>query len=123
MAPAEETAPFETPPTNLTCPECGGSLWELQEGPEVRYACQVGHAYSLGSLVEEQGRALEMTLWSAVRALEERAEMHQRLARRSAGTRRETYEERSAEASAQARSLRETLSEAGRLAVAAGEES
>src|SRR5438067_5091029 len=60
------------PPSALSCPECGGALWEQKEGLLVRFTCQVGHAYSPESLVTEQGRALETALWSALRALEER---------------------------------------------------
>ena len=117
--------PYETvegAPTTLTCPECGGTLWEQEDGPELRFVCRVGHAYSLGALVEEQGRSLETTLWSAVRALEERADLNMRLARRSRGTPQEQYEERGAEAGARARTLREILGDGGRLAVPAGDQ-
>jgi len=117
--PAETAALVHGPPSALTCPECGGSLWEQLDGPTLRFVCHVGHAYSVGSLVEEQGRALETTLWSAVRALEERADMHRRLARRAAGSRRELYEQRAEDAGAHARALRQLLAEAGRLAVPA----
>jgi two-component system chemotaxis response regulator CheB len=64
----------------LTCPECGGVLWELQEGALTRYRCHVGHVYSIESMIEEQGQTLEAALWTAVRALEERAALLSRLA-------------------------------------------
>jgi two-component system chemotaxis response regulator CheB len=121
--PAEAAALVQGPPSGLTCPECGGALWEQQDGPSLRFACHVGHAYSMASLVEEQGRALETTLWSAVRALEERADMHRRLARRASGSRRELYERRASDAETQARDLRQLLADAGRLAVPAPESS
>jgi two-component system chemotaxis response regulator CheB len=107
------------PPSGLTCPECGGALWEQDEGGNLRFACHVGHAYSLISLMESQGTTLEMTLWSAVRALEERAEMYRRLARRTTGSRSDDYWERAAEAEEHARALREMLSVTGRLAAPA----
>jgi two-component system chemotaxis response regulator CheB len=113
--PADAADLLEGPPSGLTCPECGGALWEQANGNEVRFACHVGHAYSLASLQEEQGRALEGTLWSAVRALEERADMHRRLARRTTGTRGEVYSERAREAEEHAHSLREVLGAAGRI--------
>src|SRR5439155_27352724 len=113
----------EGQPTRLAVPEGGGTLWEQEDGREIRYACHVGHAYSLGSLVEEQGRSLETTLWSAVRALEERADMNRRLATRTATSRRDRYEERGAQAEAHARALRAILGDAGRLAVPAGDQS
>jgi two-component system chemotaxis response regulator CheB len=62
-------------------------LLERDEGPIVRFACQVGHAYSPESLVEEQGQALESALWSAQRTLEERADLLRRMARRARRTR------------------------------------
>jgi two-component system chemotaxis response regulator CheB len=119
--PLETAALLHGPPTGLTCPECGGALWEQVDGPNLRFACHVGHAYSVASLVEEQGRSLETTLWSAVRALEERADMHRRLARRASGSRRELYETRAADAEAHALELRKLLAGSGRLAVPAPE--
>jgi two-component system, chemotaxis family, protein-glutamate methylesterase/glutaminase len=110
------------PPTALTCPECGGTLWEQDDGGVVRYACHVGHAYSLVSLMEAQGSSLEMTLWSAVRALEERADLHRRLSRRASPSRAEVYEERAQEADRHARELRAMLSMTGRLAAPAPDE-
>lgn len=109
------------PPTALTCPECGGALWEQDNGATVRFACQVGHAYTLASLMEEQGRELETTLWSAVRSLEERADVHRRLARRAQGARTAIYVDRAADAEEHARSLRQILAVAGRLAAPATE--
>ena len=76
-------AAFPSAPTHLTCPECGGALVEREEGNVTRFRCHVGHAYSPVSLDVEQGQALEMTLWAALRALEERAELFRRLARRA----------------------------------------
>jgi two-component system chemotaxis response regulator CheB len=72
----------DTPNTRsvLTCPECGGVIWEMHEGPLLRYRCHVGHIYSDDSMLAEQGKALENALWTAVRALEERAALLVRLA-------------------------------------------
>jgi two-component system chemotaxis response regulator CheB len=113
---------LEGPPTGLTCPECGGALWAQDDGDVTRFACHVGHAYSLSSLLEEQGRGLEMTLWSAVRALEERADIHRRVARRVGGKRDRVYEQRASEAEEHARALRAILTSSGRMAAASPEE-
>jgi two-component system chemotaxis response regulator CheB len=120
--PADTAALLNGPPSSLTCPECGGTLWEQEDGNNVRFACHVGHAYSVASLAEEQGRSLETTLWSAVRALEERADLQRRLARKSPETREATYSERAREAAEHARALREMIGAAGRLAAAAANE-
>lgn len=69
-------------PSELTCPECGGTLWQQSEGELLRFRCRVGHAYSTESLLAEQRKALEATLWGAVVALEERAALAKQLCRR-----------------------------------------
>ena len=70
-------------PTELACPECGGPLLERDEGPLVRFACRVGHVFSPDSLMAEHGKELERALWSALRSLEERADLYRRMARRA----------------------------------------
>jgi len=72
----------EGPPSPFTCPECNGSLWEVQDGQAVRYTCRVGHSYSEDAMVVEQGSAVEAALWAALEALEERAEFLRRVASR-----------------------------------------
>lgn len=71
-------------PSELTCPECGGVLWE-EPGEPLSFRCRTGHAYSPGSLVGRHSQKLEEVLWSAVAALEERADLLRRIGRRHAG--------------------------------------
>jgi two-component system, chemotaxis family, protein-glutamate methylesterase/glutaminase len=71
------------PPSALTCPDCGGALWEIDDGRVTRYKCHVGHQYSPHSLLAEQSDSVEAALWTAVRALEEQAELRSRLATRA----------------------------------------
>jgi two-component system, chemotaxis family, protein-glutamate methylesterase/glutaminase len=80
-----QTAPGSAPfagGSGLTCPDCGGALWEIQEGNVLRFRCRVGHTFSPDSLFDQQSEALESALWGAVRALEERAALAQRMAAR-----------------------------------------
>jgi len=72
------------PPSGLTCPDCGGALWEIDDGRVVRYACHVGHQYAGESLDAGQRDAIDGALWTAVRVLEEHADLKARLARRAA---------------------------------------
>jgi two-component system chemotaxis response regulator CheB len=80
---ALETGALAGPPSPFTCPDCGGTLWELTQGGLVRYRCHVGHSFSAGSLVVAQDEKLEDTLWSALRALEESIELRKRLMARA----------------------------------------
>ena len=80
--------------TELACPDCGGALWEREDGDLVRFGCRVGHAYSPESLVAEHGKALEQALWAALRGLEERADLYRRMARRAQVANRSSIERR-----------------------------
>jgi two-component system, chemotaxis family, protein-glutamate methylesterase/glutaminase len=99
IAPAEEIGPSQPEPavagtaalreggpggspSSLTCPDCGGVLWETELGGLLHFRCHVGHAFSEESLLAGQSDALETALWSAMRALEEKADLSRRLAQR-----------------------------------------
>lgn len=70
-------------PSAFTCPECGGTLWELHDEGLARFQCRVGHAFSLDSLVWENAEQLEAALWTALRALEESHSLKHRVAERA----------------------------------------
>jgi two-component system chemotaxis response regulator CheB len=70
-------------PSVYGCPDCGGTLWELQDQERLRFRCRVGHAYSADGLLRTQGESLEGALWSAFRILNENAALAQRLSARS----------------------------------------
>ena len=78
-------------PSQFTCPECHGSLFERQDGTIVRYRCRTGHAFSPDALAAAQSKGVEDALWIALRALEENAALLRRLASRA----RERCQERS----------------------------
>jgi two-component system, chemotaxis family, protein-glutamate methylesterase/glutaminase len=71
------------PATALTCPDCGGALWEIIDGQLVRYRCHVGHQYSTEGLDSGQRDVVEEALWTAVRVLEEHADLRSRMSRRA----------------------------------------
>jgi two-component system chemotaxis response regulator CheB len=60
-------------PSNYACPECHGVLLEMKERSPLRFRCHTGHGYTIESLVSEMDEMIEESLWSAIRALEERA--------------------------------------------------
>ena len=59
-------------PSTFACPECHGVLLEMKDRPPRRFRCHTGHAYTLESLLSEMDEGIEDSLWSAIRALEER---------------------------------------------------
>jgi two-component system, chemotaxis family, protein-glutamate methylesterase/glutaminase len=59
-------------PSSLTCPGCGGAMWEDGQGDLLRFRCHVGHSYSAESMLELHGDSVETALWTALRVLEER---------------------------------------------------
>lgn len=86
--PADETQVADMmalngPPSPITCPACGGALWETEEDGVIRYACHVGHQYAPDSLLAEHGDSVEQALWSAVRVLEQHADLRLRMSKRA----------------------------------------
>jgi two-component system, chemotaxis family, protein-glutamate methylesterase/glutaminase len=69
-------------PSVFSCPECHGTLWEVDEGGLLRFRCRVGHVYSPDSMMAAQTDDVDRALWTALRTLEERAALAHRLAER-----------------------------------------
>ena len=110
------TEPEEPGTRVYTCPDCGGALSELIENGLLRFRCKVGHAYSQESLLYSQSEQLETALWAALRSLEDRVELTNRLARRlrdrgGADRAAARFEQQSADAFHHAGLLRRTLEE------------
>src|SRR2546423_3227904 len=49
--------------TVYTCPECGGTLWQVDHQGLVQFTCHVGHAYAPEILLGEMSEELEAALW------------------------------------------------------------
>jgi two-component system chemotaxis response regulator CheB len=100
-------------PSVFTCPECHGTLWEIEEAGLLRFRCRVGHAFSAESMAADQDDSVERALWIALRSLEESVALSQQLAKRAAkrgyrfAARR--YRERAAHTSENARVLQTAL--------------
>jgi two-component system, chemotaxis family, protein-glutamate methylesterase/glutaminase len=100
-------------PSPYSCPDCGGVLWELQDGDILRFRCRVGHAYTGDTLTTEQATAVEHALWTALRALEEQAAVKRRLAQRMRRVAHQSladrFDKHAVELDGQAESVRELL--------------
>jgi two-component system chemotaxis response regulator CheB len=68
--------------SSFICPECGGLLSETDKTHLPYFSCRVGHKMSADSFLGAQSNNIERALWTAVRALKERADLADRLAER-----------------------------------------
>ena len=77
----DPTKPLEQKqPSQYSCPECGGVLWEDFDNQMFGLRCRVGHVYSYDSLLDEQTQHIESALWAGLRSLEEKAALLRNLA-------------------------------------------
>ncbi|MGH6671308.1 MAG: chemotaxis protein CheB [Xanthobacteraceae bacterium] len=67
----------------LACPDCGGVMWEIDEEGLLRYRCHVGHTYASEMMSVALDDSLRRALASALRALEERVALAQKLYRQA----------------------------------------
>src|ERR687885_3017991 len=70
----------EGAPTGLTCPRCGGAIWEQASAESLRFRCRIGHELSLGAMLAEHGIRRRARLAAAGRQLAETAELNRRVA-------------------------------------------
>ena len=99
-------------PMAFGCPECGGVLRAIDDGEWLMFRCLVGHAYSPEALLDAQVDGLESALWTALRSLEEKADLLERMAERIAvrvPDAAERYRTRAAETNEQAGVIRRFL--------------
>ena len=64
----------------MSCPECGGPLWEIDVDQVKRYRCHVGHGFTEWALLVDQDESIEQALWMAMRTMEERANLLDKMA-------------------------------------------
>jgi len=67
-------------PSIFTCPECHGSLLEIDSDQFTRYRCHTGHAYTVRSLLSENDERIEYALWDVIRILDEHMVLLRQLA-------------------------------------------
>ncbi len=83
--------------SSFTCPSCHGPLWEIQDGPLLRFRCRVGHAFTAEAVVAGKDDNIEEALWLALNTLEESEQIYTRLAQQAHERNHAWMEERFAE--------------------------
>jgi two-component system chemotaxis response regulator CheB len=119
---AEFAAPDEDrSPVTSVCPECGGVLSEDPVAGVPQWSCKVGHRYSSETLADAQAEGVEAAMWAAVRVLQDRQALLERMARqaRSRGNMRaaRSFGARAVEAERQAEQVRGALRAAAHTGV------
>jgi two-component system chemotaxis response regulator CheB len=107
--PAEEGREMEPELTDLTCPDCRGTIWRVRKGRFCEYRCRVGHSYSPKSMLAEHFLAQERVLWAAIVALEEGASLSRQLTGQLEPDLRQALEEEAQDRLQQAKELRRIL--------------
>jgi two-component system chemotaxis response regulator CheB len=104
------------------CPECGGVLSEHIEAGVPTWECRVGHRYSPEGLIDTQAFNIEGSLWAAIRALQDRNLLLERMAKQSEarGLSRSarSFRNRARAAEEQALAVREILRRAAEVSLA-----
>lgn len=77
----EMTAEFTANrPVAITCPDCGGALRQEELGRFTQFACHIGHRYTVEVMLAAQFLAMERFIESALRSMNERAELCRQMA-------------------------------------------
>lgn len=88
-------------PTRLSCPACGGPIFDVSNGDILHYQCRVGHSFTAEVLEGEQTEVVEAALWTALRTLGDqiilRRKMLERARKRQMGMLTERLEREIAE--------------------------
>ena len=66
--------------SEFTCPDCHGSLIQLNNDKLLRFRCHTGHSFGGASLLAELTDSVEESVWTAIRAVEERIRLLKHLA-------------------------------------------
>lgn len=97
-------------PAPLSCPACSGVLSQVRGSGPLRFRCQVGHGYTAQALDAVQQNGLDEAIRVALRIVEERAVLSERMAAEACGTGRQqiarTFQDRADEMRTYADTLR-----------------
>jgi two-component system, chemotaxis family, protein-glutamate methylesterase/glutaminase len=95
--------------TDLTCPDCRGTIWEIQRERGSEFRCRVGHTFSPLNMLSGHFAVEEKALYQAIVALEEGASLANRLAERYGPPIQERLQREATDRLSQASRLRQLL--------------
>src|SRR6185503_11139284 len=97
----------------LTCPSCGGAVWEIQEQSLTLFKCHTGHSYTAELMLEEQSEAVDSAAWTLLRSINENIHLRKKMAEWARNTGRiqeaEFHDQQAAEAEKQSLAVRTLL--------------
>jgi hypothetical protein len=59
-------------PSTFVCPDCGGTLFEINNQNPIRYRCHTGNAITLRHLASAQEQVTDSALWKSLRTMQEK---------------------------------------------------
>jgi two-component system chemotaxis response regulator CheB len=80
MVAGDDVRPARNSEWGMSCPDCNGVLHQVGTRP-LQFRCRVGHFWTQDSLMDERDVQIENALWIAVRSLEEKKELLERMAK------------------------------------------
>jgi two-component system, chemotaxis family, protein-glutamate methylesterase/glutaminase len=107
----KNVAPY--PPSALTCPSCGGAVWQIQEQSLTLFKCHTGHSYTAELMLEEQSEMVDAAAWTLLRSINENIHLRRKLCEWSRSTGRveeaDFHEQQAVEAEKQSLAFRNLL--------------
>jgi two-component system chemotaxis response regulator CheB len=105
------------PQTPHVCPDCEGPMWNVGSPQARRFRCYNGHVRSARQLITANEEQVEVALWTALRALDDKASTLETMADDATKTGNEStaasYAERARDARKQAELLRRFVTDLG----------
>jgi two-component system chemotaxis response regulator CheB len=96
-------------PSHISCPDCGGVLNQIDAQDEIRFRCQVGHAFTPLGLAAAQSDELERALSIAARTHRDRIRLFEQMRESAHARELPRAEARWKEASAESNRMVEVL--------------
>lgn len=99
-------------PSRMSCPDCGGVLNQIKTDNEVRFRCQIGHAFTPAGLGAAQNDELERALAVAARTHRDRIRLFEQMRETASARSLPHAEQRWLKASTEAQAMIEVLEQA-----------